>query len=64
MIRNVAVIGAGQMGGGIAQVAATVAKIPSVFLFDVQKAQLDHRMNFIGIAFMQISYIICRVDFE
>lgn len=48
-IQKLAIIGAGQMGGGIAQVAAAIAKIPSVYLFDVQKAQLDTRMSFIGI---------------
>lgn len=45
-------IGAGQMGGGIAQVAAAVAKIPSVLLFDVQKSQLEHRIDFIGLSFV------------
>lgn len=38
---KLAVIGAGQMGSGIAQVAAQFAKIPQVVLFDKCQNQLD-----------------------
>ena len=35
-----AVLGAGQMGSGIAQVAAQIAKIPKVYLYDTNAEQL------------------------
>lgn len=40
-MRKISVIGAGQMGSGIAQVAAQFAKIPQVVLFDKSQSQLD-----------------------
>lgn len=46
-IKKVAVIGAGQMGGGIAQTAAVVAKLP-VILFDSSAGQLEKQRNHIG----------------
>jgi 3-hydroxyacyl-CoA dehydrogenase len=46
-IKRVAVIGAGQMGGGIAQTAAVIAKLP-VILFDANAVQLDRQKSFIG----------------
>lgn len=42
---KLSVIGAGQMGSGIAQVAAIIAKIPQVVLFDQNKNQLDRQMG-------------------
>lgn len=47
-VKKLAVIGAGQMGGGIAQVAASIAKIPSVIIFDAHKDQLKKRLEFIS----------------
>ena len=41
IMKKISVIGAGQMGSGIAQVAAQFAKIPQVILFDKSQAQLD-----------------------
>jgi 3-hydroxybutyryl-CoA dehydrogenase len=41
---KLAVLGAGQMGSGIAQVAAQIAKIPKVFLYDTNTQQL-HRQE-------------------
>lgn len=41
MIKKLSVIGAGQMGSGIAQVAAQIAKIPKVILYDKSRPQLD-----------------------
>lgn len=46
-VNTVGVIGAGQMGGGIAQVAAQIAK-KNVILMDVSKEQSDRAVNFIG----------------
>lgn len=64
-VKKLAVIGAGQMGGGIAQVAASIAKIPSVLLFDVQQHQLEHRMAFIGtLSITYCVYLISRVHLE
>lgn len=40
-----AVLGAGQMGAGIAQVAAQVAKIPKVLLYDNNSQQLTRQMS-------------------
>jgi 3-hydroxybutyryl-CoA dehydrogenase len=40
MINKLSVIGAGQMGTGIAQIAAQVAKIPQIILFDKSSDQL------------------------
>lgn len=40
-MKKLSVIGAGQMGSGIAQVAAQIAKIPQVLLFDQSRKQLD-----------------------
>lgn len=40
-MKKLSVIGAGQMGSGIAQVAAQIAKIPQVILFDKSQTQLD-----------------------
>lgn len=45
LMRKLAVIGAGQMGAGIAQVAAQVAKIPRVVLYDNNAAQLTRQMG-------------------
>lgn len=42
---KLSVIGAGQMGTGIAQVAAQIAKIPQVILFDQNQNQLDNQMR-------------------
>ena len=39
--KKIAIIGAGQMGQGIAQVAASHAKVSEVVLFDVAKEQLE-----------------------
>jgi 3-hydroxyacyl-CoA dehydrogenase len=47
-IGKLAVIGAGQMGAGIAQISAAVAKIPTVYLFDPSKSQLDRQLSLIG----------------
>ena len=43
-----AVIGAGQMGAGIAQTAAVAAKIPRVILYDTQPAQLTKQLEMIS----------------
>lgn len=40
-MKKLSVIGAGQMGSGIAQVAAQIAKIPQVILIDKSQKQLD-----------------------
>jgi 3-hydroxybutyryl-CoA dehydrogenase len=40
-MKKLSVIGAGQMGSGIAQVAAQFAKIPQVVLFDKSQKQLQ-----------------------
>jgi 3-hydroxyacyl-CoA dehydrogenase len=48
-IKRVAVVGAGQMGGGIAQTVAAIAKLP-VTLFDSNSDQLSRQKSFIGIA--------------
>ncbi len=40
-----AVIGAGQMGTGIAQVAAQVAKLPRVLLYDNNTQQLTRQLK-------------------
>lgn len=48
-IKKLAVIGAGQMGTGIAQIAATNAKIPTVYLLDVNQDQLLKQLSFIGV---------------
>ena len=44
-MRKLAVIGAGQMGSGIAQVAAQIAKIPQIILFDNSERQLVLQLN-------------------
>lgn len=44
-MQKLSVIGAGQMGGGIAQVAAQIAKIPQVILFDRSETQLNRQMK-------------------
>jgi 3-hydroxybutyryl-CoA dehydrogenase len=44
MIKTLAVIGAGQMGTGIAQVAAQAAKIPRVLLYDNSPTQLSKQL--------------------
>jgi len=46
-ITTVGVLGAGQMGGGIAQVAAVVAQKP-VLLVDASQEQLDKSVSFMG----------------
>jgi 3-hydroxybutyryl-CoA dehydrogenase len=46
-VQQLAVVGAGQMGGGIAQVAAQVGKLP-VILVDKNQTQLDKTMKFMG----------------
>lgn len=46
-IKKIAVVGAGQMGGGIAQTAAVVAKLP-VVLFDANSEQLGRQRDLIG----------------
>ena len=48
LVKRLAVIGAGQMGGGIAQTAASVPAIQSVLLYDVNQDQLGNRIKFIG----------------
>lgn len=45
-IRKVGVIGAGQMGIGIAQVAAVTAKLP-VVLYDSNASQLESKLKFL-----------------
>lgn len=42
---KLAVLGAGQMGSGIAQVAAQVAKIPTVLLYDNNAQQLKQQVH-------------------
>ena len=44
-MKKLSVIGAGQMGAGIAQVAAQVAKIPQIILYDQSKIQLSLQMT-------------------
>lgn len=46
-IRRVAVVGAGQMGGGIALTVAAVAKLP-VVMFDANPDQLTRQRSFLG----------------
>lgn len=46
-VNKLAVIGAGQMGGGIAQTAAVVAKLP-VIIYDSNDNQLAKQRSFIG----------------
>lgn len=48
------VIGAGQMGGGIAQVAAQVAKL-NVILVDLDEAKLGKSVSFMGMLSINIS---------
>ncbi|KAJ3042920.1 hypothetical protein HK097_001862 [Rhizophlyctis rosea] len=47
-VKKIGVVGAGQMGAGIAQVAAGVAKLP-VLLHDANKAQIDKAFKFIDV---------------
>lgn len=42
---KLSVIGAGQMGSGIAQVAAQIAKIPQIILFDQSQSQLNSQFS-------------------
>lgn len=42
---KLSVIGAGQMGTGIAQVAAQIAKIPQIILFDQSEAQITKQLG-------------------
>ncbi len=58
VIKTLAVIGAGQMGGGIAQTAVVIAKIPSVFLFDLNRDALESRRTQISIHKLHSSYLI------
>lgn len=44
-MKKLSVIGAGQMGAGIAQVAAQIAKIPQIILFDQSEQQLKLQIN-------------------
>lgn len=53
-IRKIAVIGAGQMGGGIAQTAAAIARLP-VILFDANPQQLNRQKKFIGMKILLIN---------
>lgn len=46
-IKTLGVVGAGQMGMGIAQVAAQVAKV-DVLVMDANKANLDKSLAFMG----------------
>ena len=46
-VRTVGVIGGGQMGGGIAQVAAQVGKL-NVILVDLDDSKLKKSMDFMG----------------
>lgn len=46
MIKNIGVLGAGQMGNGIAHVFAQFGY--QVVLFDIAQAQLDKALNTIG----------------
>ena len=48
-IKTLGVVGAGQMGMGIAQVAAQVAKV-DVLVMDANKANLDKSLAFMGTA--------------
>ena len=45
MLNKLAVIGAGQMGTGIAHVAAQNAKIPHIMLYDNSVTQLQRQMR-------------------
>ena len=47
MFKVVSVIGAGQMGAGIAQSAAIIAKVPTVILYDLNKGQLEKQFKLI-----------------
>ncbi|KAI8811005.1 3-hydroxyacyl-CoA dehydrogenase [Cladochytrium replicatum] len=47
-VRKVGVVGAGQMGLGIAHVAASVAKLP-VVLVDAKQSQIDKGMKFLDV---------------
>jgi 3-hydroxyacyl-CoA dehydrogenase len=46
-VKLLAVIGSGQMGSGIAQVAASVAKIP-VIIVDKDAQRIQNSMQFMG----------------
>lgn len=46
-IETIGVLGAGQMGGGIAQVAAQMSK-KKVLLVDLNKAAVDKALAFMG----------------
>lgn len=45
MLNKLAVIGAGQMGTGIAHVAAQNAKVPHIMLYDNSVTQLQRQMR-------------------
>jgi 3-hydroxyisobutyrate dehydrogenase-like beta-hydroxyacid dehydrogenase len=46
-IETIGVLGAGQMGGGIAQVAAQISK-KKVLLVDLNQAAVDRALSFMG----------------
>jgi 3-hydroxybutyryl-CoA dehydrogenase len=46
-VKSIGIIGAGQMGAGIAQVAAQVAKL-NVILMDREGAVVDKSLRFMG----------------
>lgn len=44
-MKKLSVIGAGQMGSGISQVAAQIGKIPQIILFDQSEEQLNNQIT-------------------
>lgn len=57
LFKRMAIIGAGQMGGGIAQIAATNSNA-SVTLFDIKSEQLKKQMTLIGMLFIKERYSV------
>lgn len=54
-VKRVGIIGSGQMGLGIAYVAANVTRLP-VVLMDVNQAQNEKGLQFMGI--VQIMFVV------
>jgi 3-hydroxyacyl-CoA dehydrogenase len=55
-IRKVGVVGAGQMGIGITQVASQIAKV-NVVLMDVKQSILDKSLQFMGACIIQTHFL-------